>query len=270
VGTEEALWRSHLALVATAISLGIFLVKVLAVSHGDLTTASAVLQTTEPVDVVSIVALTLVSGAVFGVVVGALGVVAWYQWSAGHFPGVYIATLVILALTSAILLPPWFWLAPLVVAAAATIGPSLWRWWRRVRRQSVGKANDSAGGSEDSVVVVSLRALVIAYAGDRPFRVILTLALLFALLNDTMWLPGQVLKVADGPEFTAYVLDDSPDDVTVLLQADRTVARLKRSDVTFLEFCRPPGMWAGSRFRGDAYRPCPDGSPSVVLRETSS
>lgn len=291
--TTEAVWRAHLPLVVTAALSGLFFIKVLVVSRGNYTTAFAMLQTAGPGDVASAIALAAVPLVLLGVSVVAFSK-ARAQAKDGRYPWIPLAVMAVTAYMSMFLLPSVYsvllteltvvaagygvqtergrWaVAPLAVAAAVAALASLfllppfvtfglvtvsvfacaWR-WRPIRRPIEGRHGERPAGAPTDLSVALAVLLSVMVLSD-------------IIGGESLWLPGQVLKIKGGREFTAYVLDEGQDHVTILRDSDRIVMRFDPAVVTFVEFCHPQGTSEGERplvhalLRSDAsdYRPCP-------------
>lgn len=92
------------------------------------------------------------------------------------------------------------------------------------------------------------------------------LAIIHVLQDDTMWLPPERLTVDNGPPVVGYVLDDGGRWTTVLTEGDRAIAVLEDEQVTGRRVCQTsgPSMWTRTlpELRGTSrsaqYPECPD------------
>lgn len=283
----EALWRSNLSLVVTAAVSALVLVRILVISRGNYTTALALLQTAGPGDVGSLIALTAVPLVVFG----ASGVAfrkAWNQAQGGRCPWIPLAVLAFTAFVSMYLLPRLAALALIeltVFAAGCGLQVERGRWplWPMAVAAVAALASWLLLPPLITFALVTVSVFALGRAlrlssmnGDPPPTTDLALALPGLALSvmlfhdfigaETVWLPGQVLRVEGRGEFAGYVLDETENHVIVLRELDRIVVRLDLAAVTFGEFCHPRGVPKGERplvhafLRSDAnYRPCPKG-----------
>lgn len=94
-----------------------------------------------------------------------------------------------------------------------------------------------------------------------------TFVLVPAVLSRTPWLPTEQIEVAGQPPFTAYVLTEDSDTITVLYEDPRQIARIERSALegrgickveadSFWRFLERP-LWAYFRSAPD-YPRCPE------------
>lgn len=282
---SEALWRSNLPLVVTAAVSALVLVKILVISRGNYTTALALLQTAGPGDVGSLIALSAIPFVVF--VAFAVAVQkAWGQAKGGRCPWIALAALAFTAFVSMFLLPR-LWSLALIELTVFTAGRGLqvergrWPLWPMAVTAVAALASWFLLPPliTFALVTVSVFALgralrVSSMNGDPPPTTDFALALFGLALSvmlfrdfigaETVWLPGQVLRVEGRGEFAGYVLDETENHVIVLRELDRIVVRLDLTAVAFGEFCHPRGVPKGERplvhafLRSDAnYRPCP-------------
>jgi hypothetical protein len=197
----------HLSLVVTGALFTAFVVKLVAVSHSNTTTMSAILQRTGPSAVLFGIAAQVGIWVAFGLLLG-LGARLVDD-------GKVTDTTTIFALlgASAALVA----LLASVVLAGAVLLLGLAGLWRRRRRAPRGR-----GGGVN-------RQLAFAGLGS-------ALALVL-FLNDGVWLPAEALTTASGERHVGFVLD-SDDSWTVLLrEKDRVVVRLATGSIERRQYC---------------------------------
>lgn len=219
--------------------------KLLRVAHGDLPTALAVLNASDKTTIVTGLLLlsmpVLVAGcwaALVAVSAGELGVLRNTHTSPDRARQA-LAWLALLGLPAGVVV--WLLLAvcPWPVAAL-TLGATVpLGWWEHRTRR---RRRDGPPGRIARALTAEAPS---AAAGLGVMAISCVLALLIAdvvlsgPLNDTMWLPPEKLRRADGTVQVGYVLSRDSDTVVVLLDEDRRVERLAAADLRHEQLCRP-------------------------------
>jgi hypothetical protein len=209
---ERPLWREHFSLLVTGAAFSVFVLRLLAMAHGDPETAAAIVHTTGP------------ANALFGIAVqdGALVVVA----------GAWV-TIVVRFTQRPDRRLSWLFVGELatVIGAAAAVGPIvgavgmvtftvIWL---------VANAGAQRGQGLDRVML----AIFVWTVGTMGALVVAT-----GFVNDQMWLPPERLTMDPSTKVVGYVLDRDESELVVLDDHSRTVRRIDATDVSDRTICR--------------------------------
>lgn len=190
------------------------LVKLLSVSHGDLSTAGAILGSQGSGEIVLASLLAGIGGLVFVAVV----------WSIPHFGEAVregddlqapVINLVVTFAVSLVFVPYRHLYVVGFLLAFWTVTSVLW-----VRRKGKSKY---ARGRESFVLAGAMTAI---------------LAWLVVAGSGRLWLPAEVFTLNGGEEVVGYALSDSDGSVVIVQEDDRSLLRLAVDDISSRSFCR--------------------------------
>lgn len=212
-------WHSSesVGVVASVAAFALFAIKLMAVSHGSVNTAKALLQTSSLGESLLGVALSgFIPIACAGAFVYALLRLA-HAYADGNNPWPWLAwTLVLVFVIGFLISITW------AVAGAALLGGLLLA-RRRLR----------------SEVSVSVRR-VLAFAALVPAAVL--------LIDDSVWLPYERFDQA-GTVTVGYTVAETDDVLVVLRDRDRVIQRIPVSEISDRDYCVPDyESWIGWSF----------------------
>jgi hypothetical protein len=202
--------RKHLPLVASVLLMTHVAVRIAVVGRFDITTVHALLTTIDPVSLALALVVDLAPALVCIAALTCLRREIVVRHKSPTFTGI---TLSATFLVAAVVLNYAQFVAMSVFVVVAVLAWRLDVKEKRVREHA------------SSRIVWS--TLLLSIVG---------VAFVATLYTETVWLPSEAIVVGDQPPFTAYVLNDSPKYLTVLVESDRRVEHLLTKDVE-RQFC---------------------------------
>lgn len=244
VRSEPPEWRNHLALLASAGTVLFIGLRVLAVSHFDLTTATALVGSQGTFDIGVATLLPLIP--VIPLVASMLPV----RYAAMSEP--WSKKGVVPLATSAILFSAFLLLGTMedlfeslaVLAVGALIG-LLFVGYLSLRGQSSKSATVSAYGRARS------RRQGQQFA-SWTIAIMILIVLGSAALSSDPWTPVERIETSYGQELVGSVMKDSGSDLVVLIHSDRSVVRVQGTKVASRSIC---SIARKRRSNGVGYKP---------------
>ncbi len=210
----SGLLREHLGIAVAGVALATVLLKLVSVSHGNLSTAGAILESQGSGELVLAALLAGMGGLVFVAMV----------WSIPHFGEalregddlqVPIANLIVTIVMLLAFVPYERLYFVGLYLTFWTVSSLVWVWRK-------GKSEHARG--RESVILVGAMTVVITW--------------LVVAGSGRLWLPAEVFTLAGGEEVVGYALSDSDGSVVVVREDDRSLIRLDLDELSSRSYCR--------------------------------
>ena len=223
-------WGEHAALLVGATTVAFAGVRLLAIARFDTATAAAILQATGTGNVIVGTLLSLLPFVVALVTV-LCSVVVFVDHSWCPLPRATMQWMLYIGCALTLFIVPLL-LATIVVALGAAMAITRWR---------------RHGRADPDIRTLLTRSRFLRVEA----RVLLTFTVLAALVVPTPWLSLEQVTTANGSTLVGYIAGESQEELVLLLDNNRAIRLVSKSDVTARTLCRgaagPTGALGGRR-----------------------